>query len=880
MSEPFAALGTTAKRTVDEWLDLVDYGSLNSGHYLPGTFALKFMNFIKLVNGEEGEQNKTPVVHLAMLDQIAGKKERIANLCARGMAKTTLMFEYLWFYVAVFGEIDGFGRIDGMIYVSDSMDNGVKSARQNIEFRYWNSEFLQKMLPEEHIKFTDKYLEAKNTAGQKTGCKMFGAKALSLDSKLYLASGGTTTIGDCQVGDVIMGADGKPTTITRKSEVFHKPMYELRLQDGRKLKVSEDHLNQVHVKKFLSAKTFSKFTLEEKTLTTQELLAQPLFAEDPKGSMRPLLWVENNKPMEWADNQDILIDPYTVGVLLGDGSMNSKAAGQVPVVLTAHEDDWPIYEQQIPYGLGKAWRDPRNTSTISRTVKGINTFVSMHGLSSHDSEKRVPSAFLYASVAQRLAILQGLMDTDGTCSKDGKSSFCSASRGLVEDVMWLVRSLGGEARWIDKGNERAFQCSVRLDMPLFRIPRKLERQRPPRNDKMAIVSITQIDDEPSQCIAVDNDERQFVAEDFFRTHNTGLRGTKIFGKRPVLAVLDDLVSDDDSKSKVAMQAIKDTIYKGVDYALDPMRRKIVFNGTPFNKDDILYEAVESGAWHVNVWPICERFPCSKEDFRGAWDDRFTYEFVAEQYRISVLTGKIAAFNQELMLRISSEEERLVQDSEIRWYSRQSLLRNKGKFNFYITTDFATSDRQTADFSVISVWAYNANGDWFWVDGVCERQTMDKSMDALFRLASEYRPQQVGVEVTGQQGAFIKWIQQEMMNRNIWFNFAQENGRPGVRPNTNKLSRFNIVVPLFKAGKIYFPEELKTSRTVGEFMSQIQLATINGLKGKDDCLDTISMLMNLTPWKPSEDSVPVEKDDRWDFDDSPDDDGKSLSSYIV
>ena len=80
---------------------------------------------------------------MKMLDEIAGKKSRIANLCARGMAKTTLMFEYLIFYVAVFGSIEGFGSIDGMIYVSDSMDNGVKSARKNIEFRYYNSDFLQ-----------------------------------------------------------------------------------------------------------------------------------------------------------------------------------------------------------------------------------------------------------------------------------------------------------------------------------------------------------------------------------------------------------------------------------------------------------------------------------------------------------------------------------------------------------------------------------------------------------------------------------------------------------------------------------------------------------------------------------------------------------------
>lgn len=525
------------KKTVDEWLNAVDYASMNEGNYVPSDFALDFMNFIKLVNGDEGESHKTPVVHLKMLDKIQGKKGRVANLCARGMAKTTLMCEYLVLYLAVFGEIPGFGKVEGMLYISDSMDNGAKSARKNIEFRYHNSEWLQEWI--EEASFTDAYLEFKSKNGSRLGVKMYGAK-------------------------------------------------------------------------------------------------------------------------------------------------------------------------------------------------------------------------------------------------------------------------------------------------------------------------------------------------------TGLRGTKVFGKRPVLAVLDDLVSDDDAKSKTTMAAIKDTVHKGVSPALDPTRRKIIFNGTPFNKDDVLYEAVESGAWDVNVWPVCERFPCTREEFNGAWDDRFTYEFILEEYSVAKASGKLAAFNQEYMLRISSAEERLIQDEEIRWYSRLGLLKNKGRFNFYITTDFATSDKETADFSVISVWAYNGNGDWFWVDGVCKRQTMDKSINDLFRLVSEYKPLNVGVEITGQQGAFINWLQEEQMNRNIWFSFAMEKGRPGIRPVANKLTRFNLVVPWFKAGKMFFPTEMKDSVIMGEFMSEIQLATVNGLKGKDDCLDTISMLMYLNAWKPTEEvTMTPQKDGHWDLDDDDDDTaGAGISSYIV
>ena len=524
------------KKSIDEWLDEVDYHDINSGSYVPSTFALIFMNFVKLVNGSEGESHKTPPVHLKMLDKMLSPRNQIANLCFRGAAKTTLFFEYLVLFIATFGYLPEFGDVTGMIYVSDSMENGVKAARKNVQFRYDHSEFLQEWIPEAY--FTDSYLEFTNRDGHKLGCRMFGAQ-------------------------------------------------------------------------------------------------------------------------------------------------------------------------------------------------------------------------------------------------------------------------------------------------------------------------------------------------------TGLRGTKIFGKRPVLAVLDDLVSDDDAKSRVSMDAIKDNIYKGVNYALDPTRRKIVFNGTPFNKDDIMIEAVESGAWDVNVWPVCEKFPCNREEFVGAWEDRFSYDFVTEQYENAVLTGKVEGFMQELMLRISSDEERLVQNGEIREYSRIQLLERKGVFNFYITTDFATSDKQTADFSVISVWALNAQGDWFWVDGIVERQTMDKTIDDLFRLVQTYKPQSVGVEVSGQQLAFIKWLQREMMERNIWFNFAssEKNNSPGIRPIVNKLARFNLIVPLFKAGKMYFPSEWKTSKIMAHFYGQIRLATKNGLKGKDDCLDTISMLMYLNAWKPSEEiAVPDPGSGMWKdtFPDQP----SAISSYIV
>jgi phage terminase large subunit-like protein len=532
-----AALEAASPWKVEDYLNSTSYSV--DPKYVPSEFALEFITFIKLVNGVEGEEHKTPLVHYHMLDTLTKGGSRIINLCHRGIAKTTLMGEYLFLYIACYGEIPGFGRIDLALYVSDSIENGVKNMRKNLEFRWDNSDFLKQYIPEAH--FTD---------------------------------------------------------------------------------------------------------------------------------------------IRWAF---------------------------------------------------------RNA--------------------------------------------------------DGK--------------MFIVKGYGAK---------------------------------------------------------------------------TGVRGAKEMGKRPGLAVLDDLISDEDARSATVISAVEDTVYKAVNYALHPSKNMIIWSGTPFNAKDPLYKAVESGAWAVNVFPVCEKYPCTKEEFRGSWPDRFTYEYVKKQYDDAVKLGKVETFNQELMLRIMSEEDRLIKDEDIRWYRLETILQNKSKFNYFITTDFATSEKQAADYSVISVWAYNSNGDWFWVDGVCKRQDMGVNMTDLFRLGQKWRPQGVGIEVSGQQAGFIPWIQDQMLAKNIYFTLVSElnNGQPGIRPNTNKMARFNVAVPLFKAGKIYFPIELKKTAPMLEAMNELELVAVSGFRSKhDDFIDTISMLPLMHAFKPSEEA-PVSENDgggMWEIegnDSAPD----RMSSYVV
>ena len=523
-------------KSVEEYLNGTNYA--DDPFYVPSDFALEFVTFIKLVNGEDGEENLTPVVHYKMLDTITNGGKNIINLCHRGIAKTTVMGEYLFLYIGTYGELPGFGKVDLALYVSDSIENGVKNMRKNLEFRWENSDFLKQMIPD--TRFTDIRWEFGNADGNVFIVKGYGAK-------------------------------------------------------------------------------------------------------------------------------------------------------------------------------------------------------------------------------------------------------------------------------------------------------------------------------------------------------TGVRGAKEMGKRPQLAVLDDLISDEDARSDTVIAAVEDTVYKAVDYALHPKKSMIIWSGTPFNARDPLYKAVESGAWAVNVFPVCEQFPCSRENFKGSWPDRFTYDYVKSKYDKAVKTGKVNSFNQELMLRIMSEEDRLIQDNDISWYKHQSLMDRMGDYNFYITTDLAVSTKQSADFSVISVWAYNSNGDWFWVDGICRRVQTDVFINELFRLAQKYKPVSVGLEVTGQQGGFVHLIQSQMMERNIFFNLASEgnNNKAGIRPNTAKLVRFNAMVPLFKARKMFFPQEMKTHEAVAEAINELSLVSQMGFKSKhDDFADTISMLASMQAWKPSAEPALVQKENGVWEDDEPRDNVGRMSSYVV
>ncbi len=337
---------------------------------------------------------------------------------------------------------------------------------------------------------------------------------------------------------------------------------------------------------------------------------------------------------------------------------------------------------------------------------------------------------------------------------------------------------------------------------------------------------------------------------------TGVRGFKEFGQRPTICGMDDLMSDKNADSATITKDIKKIVYRAARQAMHPTKRLQIWTGTPFNKADPLYEAAGSGAWRTRVYPICDKFPVTKKEFHGGWPDRFPYEFVANEYKSLMLSGEIGSFNQELMLRITSDEDRLVQDNDIVWYSRDKVIQSKNRYNFYITTDWTTSDNKKADLATIGVWAYTNNRDWLLVDGVCKRQLMDQSIKDLFRFVAVYHPLEVGIEINGQQQGFIQWIKNEMIDKNIFFNLAGKGNTEGIRRNRAKIENFKLVVPLIKSKKIWLPTEMKEHELVVELLEEFRYATAEEFKSKyDDAADMLSMILDIDAYKPSAQEVP-------------------------
>ena len=380
------------------------------------------------------------------------------------------------------------------------------------------------------------------------------SKALTAETLIATPDGDREII-DIEDGDYVYSRTGKPTKVLKKSEMFFDTTYKMVLDDGREIKCSRDHEHILWRRKdkYLgyfdeNGKKVAKgkgklhriYGMEEVVMTSEELELDGVSTYRKKtdshkaGFENKYFIPRMDNPIDYPE-VDSPIDPYTVGVILGDGSISlgSKLADGTrskktrgAVRITTHIDDVKSMLKNIPYDMkvqGKKDSSARTLVLDKRLNSRVAEFIGVD----RSYTKKIPQLLMRGSARQRTELLKGLMDTDGTINKKGSRSFTSVSKELAENVRDLVFSLGGSAKISERKTESkfgvAYHVMIKINISIFKLQRKIDRERYVQaRDCFAIKSFTVMQSVPSYCLAVECKTKSFLLANGLVTHNSVL----------------------------------------------------------------------------------------------------------------------------------------------------------------------------------------------------------------------------------------------------------------------------------------------------------------------------------------------------------------------
>lgn len=339
---------------------------------------------------------------------------------------------------------------------------------------------------------------------------------------------GWTTMGDLKSGDQVFAQDGTVTTVVATTEVFRgRDCYEITFDDGSTIVADAEHRWAVN-----DVWAHDPYALRVKT--TAELLDKYRI-KTSKGTWRFRYSIPNARPIDLPE-ADLSIHPYLLGLWLGDGNARNGS-------LTLNTTDCAhIVSRLCRFGVGlTVYPGAGNPAgTVDRVhIHGLTTAITERGLRRN---KRIPKAYLRASIEQRLELLRGLMDTDGHIAKNAAAEISQSNEKLADDIYELVVSLGYKATRDDRiptfthrGEKRRGKRSYRIsfypgDTLCCTLPRAQARialhsenvvLRPTHTSRRFIRAIEQVKSVPVRCVAVDHASHLFlVGPQMVPTHNT------------------------------------------------------------------------------------------------------------------------------------------------------------------------------------------------------------------------------------------------------------------------------------------------------------------------------------------------------------------------
>ncbi|WP_461013858.1 replicative DNA helicase [Streptomyces daliensis] len=384
-------------------------------------------------------------------------------------------------------------------------------------------------------------------------------KALALDTPLPTPTG-WTTMGEVRVGDLLLDADGKPTRITAATDVLRdRPCYEVTFDDGTTVIADAEHqwLTDTRASRRSAQEAASGRrrgqTAFPSVKTTREI-AETLRCATADRRLNHS--VHNAAPLELPE-RELPVPPYTLGAWLGDGHSDAARITTVdPEILMRIEADGFTTRQvgtSASYGIRfaerptkpaerpcadcgeKCWvtvSPPRCQACLRRNGSLQATLRTMGVL----GDKHIPQEYLRGSLAQRRALLAGLMDTDGTADRSGYVSFAVTSRRLAEDFRELLVSLGYRCGWSTrqvKGRSEEtsalYAVTFTTSDEVFHLERKRlahkehGRDNHPRTGSRFITDVRPLPSVPVRCVQVDNPGHLYLAtRSMIPTHNSTL----------------------------------------------------------------------------------------------------------------------------------------------------------------------------------------------------------------------------------------------------------------------------------------------------------------------------------------------------------------------
>lgn len=345
-------------------------------------------------------------------------------------------------------------------------------------------------------------------------------KALRHGSLVYTPNG-PVKIENVELGDVVLHPIRGATTVTAIWPHYNIDIYRIYFRDGDTVDCCEDHI--WHVKK-----TYGNSREELKT--TKELINDLTY-----GTYGKYKWNVPLPKITEFNEQDIIIDPYAMGILLGDGSVSNNTC-------VYHTMDNEIHQYMSTYAASvglevKVDQDQQNNQATSYRINGFQDKLREAGIFGHNCyNKFIPKEYIYNLPKVRLAVLAGLLDTDGDCTIDSRSGnsrvrFGSASLQLCKDVKEIVQSLGGLCS-INKTHTKcgdkvfdSYRCEIRLPEGInpFRLTRKAKKftGRKIGDLKRTIVKIEKVGQDNARCLTLSDNDGLFMTDNYIVTHNTG-----------------------------------------------------------------------------------------------------------------------------------------------------------------------------------------------------------------------------------------------------------------------------------------------------------------------------------------------------------------------